>query len=114
MRNTGSLNPTDQTRLMPDAVASIIISTAGAVVAQDWPSAADIAEFNSQMLFVLNARSTGAALPSTNEPGTNTGSSVWNEICPQGHDMRRLIGDSTGYSITAPTSGVVTISFWHI
>ena len=102
-------------------VGAAIISTAGAVVAQDWPSGTTsglssnsprIVQFDSQVGFAFNISSTYAAIPTTNSSGT-TASSGRNVYQAAGHQHTyRIPSSSTGYSLTAPTSGAITISFW--
>lgn len=111
----------------PSHVGSAIITTAGAVVAQNWPTGftgstgAKVVQFSSEQAIVLNAYSTGAAYPTTNSVGT-TGSTASNLtanvlIAASGFDQPfifRIPISSTGYSITARTSGVVSIGFWEL
>lgn len=109
MKPISILHPTDLTPAVPDTVGAIIISSAAAVVAQDWPAGTDIALFAGTVDFYVNFASTSVAVPSTNSAGT-TASSGLNELNPG----IRQIGGSTGYSITGPSSGVVTASFWKM
>ncbi len=108
MRAIGSLHPTDQTAIAPDTVGSVIITTLGAVVAQDWPSNAQLVHFSGGIDFYANFSSTAVSIPSTNSAGT-TASSGLNEYKP---GLRQIPAASTGYSITG-SSGVVTASFWR-
>jgi len=110
MRSYGIRHPIDRAPVPPDTVGTVVISSAAAVVAQDWPDDAHIVTFGSTMGFFLNSESTSVNIPSTNQSGA-TGSSDINEYVDHGL-TRQILGDSTGYSITAPTSGVITLSFW--
>lgn len=111
MRAYSALHPTEQIPISPDTVGAAIITTALAVVAQDWPAGARFVSFDSTATFYANLASTGVNVPTTNSTGT-TASSGLNEISA-GHLVRQIsTGLSTGYSLTAPTSGVITASFW--
>jgi hypothetical protein len=110
MRIFGARGVNDQIPMPPDTVGSVIVTTALAVVAQDWPSSAGYVLFSGTMDFYANFGSTGANVPSTNSTGVTLSSGL-NELNP---GLRSVsTGLSTGYSITAPTSGVVTASFWR-
>jgi hypothetical protein len=112
MRTYGALNPTDLIPTPPDTVGAAIISSAGAVVAQDWPSTeAHLIAFGSTMDFWANMASTDVNIPTTNSNGTTLSSGL-NEYLRPGTIYQR-IADSTGYSLTAPTSGVISLSFWR-
>lgn len=112
MRQIGTLHPTDLTPVSPDTCGSVIITTAAAVVAQDYPTGAHIVRFSGTMNFYVNYSTTSVSIPSTNSSGT-TASSGLNELMQAGWpEYRQVPGSSTGYSITAPTSGVITASFW--
>lgn len=112
MRPIGSLHPTELTPVSPDTCGSVIITAAAAVVAQDYPSGAHIVRFSGTMNFYVNFGTTSVTIPSTNQSGT-TASSGLNELMQGGWpEYRQVPGSSTGYSITAPTSGVITASFW--
>ena len=112
MRQIGTLHPTELTPVSPDTVGSVIISTAGGAVAQDYPTGTHIVRFSGTMNFYVNFGTTSAVIPSTNSSGT-TASSGLNELMQAGWpEYRQVAGSSTGYSITAPTSGVITASFW--
>lgn len=109
MRSYGALHPTDMTPVPPDTVGTVILSSAGAIVASDWPSTlANLVLLAGTVDFYANFGSTKAGIPSTNSSGT-TLSSGCNELNPG----LRQIGGTTGYSITGPSSGVITLSFWH-
>lgn len=109
MRAYGSLNPKQDIPSPSDTFGSIIISSAGAVQASDWPTGAKRVAFSGEMNFYVNWASTKANIPTTFSSGT-TVSSGMNELNP---GVRNISTDlSTGYSIIAPTSGVITAQFW--
>ena len=110
MRYYGARSPTELIPVPPDTIGVAIITTAGAVVAQDWPDGAHIVTFGATMSFYANLGTTAANIPSTNSSGT-TASSGLNEYVPPGLTYQ-IPGASTGYSLTSPTSGVITLSFW--
>ena len=114
---------TDIAYTPPSHVGSVIITTAGAVVAQDWPAGttgstgAKFVQFSSEQPIVLNAYSTGAAYPTTNSVGTTASSGANVLIAASGYDQPfifRIPITSTGYSVTARTSGVMSIGFWNL
>jgi hypothetical protein len=110
MRPFGARGVNDHIPIPPDTVGSVIISSAGAIIAQDWPSTqANYVLFSGTVDFYANFNTTAAAIPTTNSTGT-TASSGLNELNP---GLRQVMGGSTGYSITGPSSGIVTASFWH-
>lgn len=112
-------------RTPPNLVGSAIISTAGAVVAQDWPgatssgisgsTAARNVAFDSPLTLAINMFSTGARVPTTNSSGTtaSSGLSILQPAFVGPPHVYRIPSSSTGYSVTSPTSGEVTISFWQ-
>lgn len=107
MRDYGALRNTELTPVPPDTVGTVVISSAGAVVAADWPALADLVLFSGTVDFYANLRSTGARVPSTNSVGSTNPLDL-NELNP---GVRQL-SNSTGYSIAGPSSGIVTVSFW--
>ena len=110
MRPYGAANPIDQIPLIPDTVGAGIISSAGAIVTGDWPTNAQLVFFNSALDFWANYRTTGVNIPTTNSNGT-TASSGMNVLNP---GIRQIsTADSTGYSLTAASSGVISIEFWR-
>lgn len=111
MRTYGTPNSFDNIGVAPDTVGTVVISSANAVVAQDWPDNAQLVAFGSTMGFWLNAVSTEVNIPTTNQEGA-TGSSDLNEYVEHGF-RQQITADATGYSITAPTSGVISLSFWR-
>lgn len=100
--------------LVPDTIGVAVISSAAAVVAQDWPSGAHLVSIDAEMGIFLNLRSTAVSIPTTNSSGsTLTSGGSWYQ--PTGHNHKyRISALTTGYSITARTTGVVTLSFWKI
>lgn len=99
--------------LPADTVGAAIIATTGANVSADWPSGAKVARFSGTVPFYLNAYSTGAAIPSTFSGGStsSTGRNTYNPVeVPR---TLQIPGDSTGYSVCAPTVGVITTEFWN-
>jgi len=110
VKKDGTLHPTDQVPINPDTVGTLIGSSVGAIVTADYPSGAHIVTFAGTAGFWLNARSTAATVPTSNSSGT-TSSSGLNEFVPT--SVTRQIGDSTGFSIAFPSSGLaVSASYW--
>lgn len=109
MRPFGALHPIDQIPITPDTMGAVIISSAGAVVAFDWPTNGQLVAFSGGMDFYVNYQSTNAGVPTTNSSGTTLSSGI-NELNPT---IRQVPAGSTGYSLTAATSGVVTTAFWR-
>lgn len=112
--NTFGTNPlSGGNPVAPDTVGNAIISTAAAIVAQDWPTGGQLVHFNCTADSWVNLYSTGVTIPTTNSAGT-TASSGLAVLLKAGHEhVYQVPGASTGYSITAATSGVVNIEFWR-
>lgn len=112
MRNIGPrLRPIDTVLVAPDTVATAILTTAGAVVAQDWPDGATIMHINNSVRVYFNPVSTSATIPTTNSIGS-TATANRNIQLGAGHQHYYYVNDSTGYSIAGESSGVATIEFW--
>lgn len=111
MRPYGALNSVDQIPIVPDTVGSIQISSAGAVVAQDWPTNAQLVYFSPPpaFAFVVNYLSTQAAFSGASTPGSTAGLAA----SIQNPGIRQIPAGSTGYSITATSSGFITAEFWR-
>lgn len=118
MRGLGTLHPTDGSPMMSDTVASVIGTTAGAIVAQDYyastlpTSRPTIMIITATVACWFNDNSTKSTSPSTNTAGT-TLSSDRNILIPANTPIRRQIaGDSTGYSFAFPSSGIAVLEFF--
>ncbi len=111
MRTYGALNPINLIPNPPDTVGMAVIAAAAAVVAQDYPDNAHLVAFGSTMDFWANMESTGVNIPTTNQVGTTVSSGL-NEYLRPG-TIYQILAGSTGYSLTAPTSGVISLSFWR-
>lgn len=112
MRGYGIVNPNLDIPTPADTVGAAIVTTALAVVSGNWPANAQIGRFSSSNPFMLNMWSTGAAVPTTNSSGStaSTGRSV--AVVPGQNGLFQVPGDSTGYSLTAGSSGHITTEFW--
>ena len=108
MRPYGALHPTELIPVPPDTVGVANISTALAVAAFDFPSGADLVAFGSTANFWCDMQSTSVAIPTTTENGST---SVLSEYLRDGV-MYQIPGDSTGGSITAASSGIISLSYW--
>jgi hypothetical protein len=95
MRPFGSLNPTDLIPVPPDTVGVAEISSAGAVVAQGWPTNAHIVAFGSTQNFWADMGSTGVAIRAASSAGSTA---IPSEILRDG--------------TTAEAAGTITLSFW--
>ena len=112
MKTLGTLHPTNDTPIFPDNVGVAVISSAGAVVAQDWPSGAQLVGFDAPAAFWIHPRSTGVAVGTTSQAGST--SQNLSIRMNNGHErIFQIAAESTGYSITAETSGVIGLSFWR-
>lgn len=116
MKLFGPSNPFENNPVFPDTVGTAIISSAGAVVAQNWPTGMHVARFYPGAIdFYLNPISTSANVPTTNSSGTTLSSGINLKLnAYNDHTFRISTSDSTGYSITGESSGVVTIGFWKL
>lgn len=119
MRPIGSMHPTDGVPVFADTVASVIGSTAGKVVAQDWYSSTTpssrphIVTITANVACYFNDGSTKVTAPSTDSAGT-TESSGRNLYIPANTPRTyQVLGDSTGYSMQFPTSGIAVLEFFR-
>lgn len=126
MRPTGLQHPTGTIPVSPDFVNTLIITTAGAAVAFDWPqrdtiagsSASSVASgtagssannpgivmFGGNVSFFFDPKTAGAVVPTTNNfAGTGV------ELNPT---ARQVPGDSTGGSVAGISSGYVTMAYY--
>lgn len=104
--------PIQNLELPADTVGVVIISTAGAVVAQDWPSGSKVAQFTAPVGFYLNVNTTSVAVPTTNQAGSTAPASGNVYVPPNLPKSFQIPGGSSGYSITGGSSGVVSAEFW--
>lgn len=94
----------------PDTIGVAVLSSAGAVVAFDHPAAARYVRFGSTGVFYTDMRSTGVTIPTTTAV-PSTGNRV--VLHPaQDQNMHSIDPTSTGMSLTAPSSGVITLEYW--
>lgn len=111
--NTIGINPILHNPVFPETLGIAVITTAEAVVAQDWATGAQLVHFNVHADSWLNPWSTAVNIPTTNSSGT-TVSSGQSFLLKPGHEhVFQIPGASTGYSLTAATSGVISIEFWR-
>ncbi len=93
-------------------MATVIVSTAGAVVAQDYPSDAAYFHVSADARLFLNLRTTEAAVLSATIAAT-TATTGLNILVNSGHEhIYEIPTGSTGYSMTAESSAMATIEFW--
>lgn len=119
MRGIGSLHPTEGITVPSDVVAIVIGTSAGAVIAQDYPSGGTatgssrphIMIISSQVPMFFRDGTTGAAIPATN--GTTPGSTAHGGAFISQSAMYQIPAGSTGYSVAFPTSGIATIEFFR-
>lgn len=109
MRKYGILEP-PRHPVSPEYVAIAKISSAGAVIAQDYPDGAHLVRFGSEAGFFFNHASTAIAAPTTSW-SASTASSLAIEYLSNG-DTRQIVSGSTGYSVTSNSSGYISLSFW--
>lgn len=114
MRSFGALQPTSLIPVPPDTVGAAVVSSAGAVVALDYPTDADgkvpgIVCIGSTAGCWVDMESTGVAIPSASSKGTT---SSRNEFIPPG-TYYQIPGSSTGLSITANSAAKVSLSYWR-
>lgn len=111
MRDIGMLHPTSNTPMFPENVGIAVISTAGAIVAQDYPDGARFMHIDAPAAFWIHPTSTAVAIGTTSQVGST--SQNLSMRFNQGHEVAwQIIPGSTGYSITSETSGVISIGFW--
>lgn len=119
MRGIGSLHPTEGISVPSDVVATIIGSSAGAVIPLDYPSPGaatgssrpHIMVISSQVPVFFRDGTTGAAVPATG--ATTPGSTGHGGVYIAQTATYQVPGASTGYSVAFPTSGICTIEFFR-
>lgn len=128
MRAYGALNPIDQTPVPPDTVTTFLMTGGSSAQAQDWLSSGSTATATAAVagvqlvritgmttagaafFFSANLFSTGAAAPSS---GTSIASSGVNIPIATGPRTLQVLGNSTGFSFFAFTSGYVIMEQWR-
>lgn len=110
MRTYGALSPINGIPMPADTFGAVVISSAGAVATFDWPAGVQLAAFSGPMNFWVNWLSTNAAVPSTASAGTTVTSGA-NELNPTIRQVTTSL--STGYSVSADSSGVIGTAFWR-
>ena len=116
MKGIGTLHPTEVLPA-PDVVHTIVFAAASSAHKNDWPSGAQYAAFGSNVDFFINPNSAYVVVPSSDlSTGSSaaygyTGSSVQQELNP---GARRIMPGSTGYSVTALSSGILTIAIFGV
>lgn len=115
MRGFGARNPLDNVSVPPDTVQTFVLAGA-AGQSIDFSSGTQrmrltgITTAGAQLGFYANLTSTGAAIPSSGLSTTTTGINI-----PIFGSREFLIpGGSTGYSLIAPSSGLVVAECWKI
>ncbi len=118
MRGIGSLHPTEGIGVPSDVVATVVGTSAGAVIAQDYPTATatgssrpHIMRVSSQVPIFFRDGTTGAAIPATN--GTTPGSTAHGGVYIAQDAIYQVPAVSTGYSVAFPSSGFATIEFFR-
>lgn len=109
MRFYGARSQTDLIPVPPDTVGVAVISTAGAKVALDYPSGAQLVAFGAETNFWAHMASTAVTIPTTNQAGSTTALS---EYLRDG-TMYQIPNASTGLSLTCASSQVITLSYWR-
>ena len=105
MRPIGLTDPGSFAPSVPDTFGAQLISSAGAVVAQDWPSGAKLVNFSAGFDFWVDWGSTGATVPTSSVAGSTAFQMSQNPGL-------RVIPPTTGYSVVAASSGVISAEFW--
>lgn len=114
----GSLNPLDQIPRPPDTVAVAMVSSAAGIVAADWPDGAQLVMIGSSAPVFLNMYSTGATVLAASTPGSTATPTEYVQPgtfrqIPGMSSSGPQSGGSTGYSVAAPSSGPIVLSFWR-
>lgn len=95
-----------------DTIATLIGSTAGTVIAQDYPTNAKFMHLSCDARVFVHLSSTGVTIPTTTTAPSTT---VLSFMHNTGHEHIYYIPtDSTGYSIAFDSSGRATIEFWGV
>ena len=97
-----------------DTIATLIGSTAGTVIAQDYPTDAKYMHISSDTRLYINQVSTSATIPTTTT-APSTATATLNYMHNAGHEHIYYIPtNSTGYSVAFESSGKATIEFWGV
>lgn len=113
MRGIGTLHPTDNIPVPPDAVHILLIAGSSGQ-AMDWQTGSQIARFSgvstagASINFMVNLQSTAAAAPSSGSSGGSTG--IGHPV--MGQSSFQIPGSSTGFSVAALSSGYIMVETW--
>lgn len=120
MRSIGWLHTNEQTGIPADTQAHAVLA-AGTGQAFDMPASAGMMRLaglttaGAPLGFYLNMGSTKAQQPTTSATGS-TGSTDLNIAIPAGGPYYTQIAGgtagTTGFSLVAPSSGIVSMEFW--
>lgn len=113
----GMLHPTEGVPIAPDTMANYVTTAAG-IYAKDWPSSAQMVRFRgastagAAQAFAVNMWSTKAAWPAATVEAT-TNSSALNTLVSAGYELiYQIPKDSTGFSLSVGSCGIITAEFW--
>jgi len=109
MKKIGKLQPTANARSAPDTVATVVVSSAGAITAADYPTGASLMKMDTDTAAFVNLTSTAVHLPAASIAATTSSSGLIEAVSPQ-QDKLWQINGSTGYSVTAETTAIITLS----
>lgn len=93
-----------------DTIGVAVISTAGAVVAFDHPPGARYVRFGSASVFYTNMRGASLTIPTTTATPSTGNTTILHPV--QDQNIYAIDPTSTGLSLTAPSSGVITLEYW--
>ncbi len=116
MKGIGTLHPTEILP-SPDVVHTIVFAAASSAHAKDWPTGAVGYTAGSNVDFFMQPASTYVVVPSSDLSTGSTaghgfaGSSVAQELNP---GARRIPPGSTGYSVTALSSGILSLGIFGV
>lgn len=110
-----SLNPiyNPESAYIADTIATVQISSASAIVAQDMPASAEYMRITSAVPMYVNFHSTAVLEPTASIAGTSSSTGLTNVI-PANNDRIYKTHGSTGYSMTSTSTGYATVEFWGI
>lgn len=119
MRLYGTLHPTERASMPPDTCVTLA-PAANTGAAADWPAGANMVTLSglttagAQLNFYVNMHSTNAAYPGagTTSATASSAGSTGISIPIQGVRTMQIPGDSTGFSVITPTSGLVHAEVW--
>lgn len=117
-RAVGALQPTDNIPVPPDVLSHFLMTGGSSAQSADYPTGAQIMRITpyttagGSFFCFLCPGSTSATVASSGTTQSSAASSGVSSIPIPFQLSMQIPGGSTGYSVAAYTSGVVSVEFW--